>query len=158
MNYRKQTRSFMVLFFSVLYFIFSCTVPVLAHSSVSVKINVAKATVANMYYEVLYDGEPITEDVTFDFFDENGDLVMTITTVDGEIFIPNVPYGDYELVLQTNSKVDFDIIIDDDYVLEAHIKKPLDIKPPKGNSGGGEPTIPDSDGDGIPDDVDPEPE
>ena len=130
MTKKNKTTRRMVSVLCVLCILVSSLSFVFADPSVTVRVNAAASNVANMKYKVVYGGEPITEEVAFDMYDAQRNLVRVITTENGEFLVKNVPFGTYVLDLQDDgTRVKFTIKIDETYLLTAHEQKTLDIKP-----------------------------
>ena len=106
------------------------SVTTLTASAVSTEVyfTVEKSTIANMYYQVIENGEPITEDLTFEIIDaDTGQVITTVSTEDSVLFVPDVPFGEYIVRLVDGSDREYHIRIDTEYLLTAHEKKDLDI-------------------------------
>ncbi len=123
LNYKKFT-VFMLLFFLVST-IFTTPITHASGSSVNIKINAS--THANLYYEILYNGNRIDKDIDFDLFNGNGKQIATYKTNNGILLIKKVPFGRYTLKPKGYSNV-FRIDVNREYLKTQHVLKPLELK------------------------------
>lgn len=121
-------------------------------AGIGVDLTIESAPHARMYYECVYDGRLVTEEVQWTVNCNGTDLKGTVETVGGIIDMRKLPYGEY--VLKTTWKgeqVDVRITVDGEYVLTQDVLKTIDLGKGDGGSssepdGGGQPGPEDPDG------------
>lgn len=109
----------------VITFITMSSLYIVSASNTSVLFEISPSKVANLYYQVLENGNPIKQDVTFELIDSNGQTILFPTTNDGILFIENVPFDDY--ILKYNETKKFPIQVDSEYLKTQHLLKTIDI-------------------------------
>ena len=77
-----------------------------ASDSSSTKVQIAGETtsICNLYYEVLYKGERIQEEIEFELMNKSGMVIDIIETTDGIVSKEKIPLGDYVLRVKEQDK------------------------------------------------------
>lgn len=126
MKNEKIIRKYIAVFLGTFLIFFTCTTSWAA--STDVYFTIEKSTVANMYYEVLVDGEPASNGTVIEVVDpETGEIIARDIVEDGVIFIENMPFGAYILRCADDKDREILVLVDTSYLLTAHEKKILDF-------------------------------
>lgn len=94
-------------------------------ASSEVKIQVNENKVANMYYQVVKDGKALDK-IQYTMKDENGNVIYK-GEADKTLFLKNVPFGDYQLIIHEGKDYFFEITLCEEYVKTQHELKVLEL-------------------------------
>lgn len=90
----------------------------------SVLFEVHSSKVGNLYYEIVDQNGRIKNDLTYVIYNQSHELITQGTTENGILFIGNLPFGQYEIIIDTTS---FSIEINATYLKSQHILKTLEL-------------------------------
>lgn len=123
----KLARYVLFLSFFVLGLFEISTKAVCAANS-EVIITVKESKTANLYYQIVKDGEKITDEVVYAVRDETGNTVYKGTTEDAIFFVGEVPLGKYVLIIHENRDYIYEINVNKEYLKKHHLLKIIELK------------------------------
>lgn len=108
---------FMIVFFAFIQF------PIIANAD-EITILADEATVGNIYWEIKdEDRITIPDGTTVDVVDSKGNIIKSTVVEDGYIFIKNVPFGDYSVVIDKDESKIIPVTLNKESLDNQHIKQ-----------------------------------
>lgn len=108
---------FMIVFFAFIKF------PIIANAD-EITILADEATVGNIYWEIKdEDRITIPDGTTVDVVDSKGNIIKSTVVEDGYIFIKNVPFGDYSVVIDKDESKIIPVTLNKESLDNQHIKQ-----------------------------------
>lgn len=95
------------------------------YASTDIQLSIQSSNVANIYYQIFGNDEPIYDDLEFILLDNDGKK-YEIKTKESILFLKNIPFGNYELIL-LNKPFTYQIKIDKQYLKTQHQLKRIDL-------------------------------
>lgn len=90
-----------------------------------VQLSIQPSNVANIYYQIYGNGKPIYDDLEFVLINPEGKK-YEIKTKESILFLKNIPFGNYELIL-LNKPFTYQLTIDKQYLKKQHVLKRIDL-------------------------------
>jgi len=102
--------------------IFFCLCHHTSALNTSILFEIEPSQVGNLYYEVIKNDQRIEKDINYQLYFQDQQIQQT--TKNGIIFISNLPFGSYKLMIENHI---FPIEINSHYLKTQHLLKPLNI-------------------------------
>lgn len=94
-------------------------------ASTDVQLSVNSSNVANIYYQIYGNNQPIYDELEFFLVDTRGKEIQ-VKTNKSILFLKNIPFGNYELELK-DKPFTYQLTIDKQYLKTQHLLKRIDI-------------------------------
>lgn len=108
---------FMIVFFTFIKF------PIIANAD-EITILADEATVGNIYWEIKDENRiTIPDGTTVDVVDSKGNIIKSTVVEDGYIFIKNIPFGDYSVVIDKDESKIIPVTLNKESLDNQHIKQ-----------------------------------
>ena len=94
-------------------------------ANTDIQLSIQSSNVANIYYQIYGNGKPIYDDLEFVLINREG-MQYEIKAKESILFLKNVPFGNYELIL-LNKPFTYQLTIDKQYLNTQHLLKRIDL-------------------------------
>ncbi len=112
----------LVLLFAIVFFTF-IKFPIIANAD-EITILADEATVGNIYWEIKDENRITIPDGTkVDVVDAEGNIIKSTVVEDGYIFIKNIPFGDYSVVIDNDKSKIIPVTLNKESLDNQHIKQ-----------------------------------